>query len=715
MSDNDQQPGYQHEALFIEMIDASHTRDAGIALFEQSIPQCEEALRKQYIGTDMVSHDGLMWVEDELNARWPYINDIAVVSGRVYLVKHDDQDMAPSSWGMPYTDESDRTYYFVDEVRLRSHGVQAVPEIDAEDAMTLDIKIGYVYSLEEDDMEEPAVFAFPGELEQHQYETPTPAEAQLRLTRQWPEQTALIQKLIRPDLQAAAPRRLALLAGRLQTELCTSPEFRILAAILINDLLMLDKTMPYLMVVETQMDCYDGSDPADDDDPGMWMPIDIEQPITLVMYNPDVYTCEYPDGSFQFHFRAETYNYEDGDTPEYISVAAAYIQNIRSMRALRSIIRKALLAVTSVDERADDPQFGLKQADVDGIDSMSVSYHAKSELVQSGEEPEYVLSMKMLEDELAKVIRDIEMHINAIYSTEDLALNAAKELIDTYIIDRLVGAGVYNGYVFEFSGESVKYPRVMRSLPGVPHDPHTKIFKIDPNDPIKSLEPGDVYQGSITRLEPFAKEVRDDDNEVIGFSPLPLLIIGRPPEVSRLSAVGSSELAELTYDSGAMVPLDKSVGIKIRALERYRLITATLAEVSKKYDKKPIVGHMMWLHRAIQSSRPPELVELERVDVLHKIEYQIRQIISGEDTAEPVTDALRAMLVERTVVVGGDMYRWGADGLVFDAGYSFDEPSKATVIDVRDDIDTKGIYLVLEFVDDTFRYVPLRSIRGFRF
>lgn len=75
------------DQLFLDIIGSNDLQDVGVAEFERQMLALENSLVAKYVGKD-ITRDHAAEIEDhedEANRRWIFHDDIATVSGKVYL------------------------------------------------------------------------------------------------------------------------------------------------------------------------------------------------------------------------------------------------------------------------------------------------------------------------------------------------------------------------------------------------------------------------------------------------------------------------------------------------------------------------------------------------------------------------------------------------------------------------------------------------------
>ena len=154
MSDIENINDFDFEGTFLGLIEKNETHDAGIALFEKRLKKVETELTEQFSTIKGgFSSDIAEGVENELNEEWRYHDEVAIVSGRIYLVEPEYEFIAPKNWGESNIDDEGRVYFFVENISLKSHGVEVIPQFEEDHESASGVRVGYAFSDPNDDFE----------------------------------------------------------------------------------------------------------------------------------------------------------------------------------------------------------------------------------------------------------------------------------------------------------------------------------------------------------------------------------------------------------------------------------------------------------------------------------------------------------------------------------------------------------------------------------
>lgn len=704
---------------FFEMVDRSAARDAGIALFEQLIEETETKLRTEWVGSVGISYEALREVQDKLNAAWSYSGDIATVTGKISAPSQ-LIDMVPEGFQelSERSEEDDEDYegfeddtisYFVENARLRSHGVEVMPMFDDEevDGKVTNIKVSYLFSHEDDEMHREIYSMYVGESFDHHYENPTAVEAEVRLIARWPEQTALVARLIQPDVQTALPGRLNLICRRLQKDFAESDEFQRLMTIYVNDRIAFNKEQPYILTAQGSIDCYDGKDPRGDPD-GAWVEVKLSSPFTVNAYSPEIEFSEQEDGTMRSDFIFQRFNDEDGDKPEYLAVTAENVIKFRSTRATRSLLGSALMVG---DLLTGDPQVleedSIIEAPTEGIEAIEGpvwSFNGK-EISR----PEYVAPLELLESELKSIQNEIKLSTKKMYSSEEEAKAASIELLNKYVVPRLVGAGIASGHELEFIGANALKPNTLFNGEGTGDEKHTFKFAINPTEPYVEQDLNDSFTGIIQSMSPSTKSVTNAESEVLGYQAMPTFVVhyyGKT--VSGLLHDGIS-LADINVQMRAVVPMDGSVEMKLTQLERYRKQIFSIQSASVLYGKDSIMQSIYQIRAGFKEKSDDEKTLFSGVETLKRLGVEFARLDESGIGSTAALDALSALMEEVDVKTEGNTLTREENGLLLQ---KVNEKLEGKIIDVRTDILKGDVVLALRIDWDTIKYVPLSSLKA---
>lgn len=702
---------------FNGLIENAETRDAGIVQFEVTMAAEREALEDEWVGAAGIPVADMRDVEDRLNRQWMYGGDSARITGRVY-VPSACADMVPdvgfeeiNNQAVSSTDEEDeiaeydyQVGYYVEDVMFISHGVEVSPRLD-DDGNVEAIRIDYLFSVESDGRENRIFTADPKDLFCHQYETMTPQEAQVRLMRDWPVQLKLIEDLIRPDPHMSLMQRLHHLNRRLQVDMSKSPELLSLVRIYTNHRAAFDDEHPYSIRAAKYVDCYDGADPTNTEDGGVWLQVNLSSPITFVGYKPAIEFTSTGESRFKTHIIVRTHNQEDGDTPEYVAIPVNHIESFRSTKLARSLLQTALLLdgvhTYSVESGEALPELSELSANNDEVSGV--------EIINEGalKRPRHVEEMELFEAVLKEIQLEVRHAAREIYGTQEIARQKCIELNQNFITSRLVGAGVTKGFELELSGENAVRVNIKQRDDG---DPHTFTFSVDQDNPLKHLDHGDSYRAVIRTLRAGVSERRDVSGDVVGYSVQPALVVHYHSETRSVVAYEETSLADANVELRSIVPLDGSVDIRVAQLEEFRREVEAIEAATQAYPKEVILKSIYKLQQAVYG----EVVggrSLRDVQLVSHFGEKIYELEARGKKTTYAIEAVATLFVGRDVTITGGSLVEGMNG---NTEYRSNETIFGEIVDVRSDKVKGDLVFVLQ-IDEEFHYVPFSTITAMVF
>ncbi len=273
------------EAAFQEFVENYEQYDVGLDIFDEKLRKLEEDANDNGGSFSELIEPAI----EQLDEEWLYHNEIARVTGRLYLVDDLPASLITETWGQPDIDEDGNYSFFVENVELQSLGIVDGPHGEVLEDDTPAAKIGYAFVLPASNAAYPQFILYPGEASRHEYPHPTPEAVDLRLHKRWPEQLAIIDTLIQIDSQEInkLPRRLVAVARKFDADFKNSVDFREWVTIYINERLKLDQVWPYALQVEHELFCYDG-DGSDSMDEAAWLEVACDKPMVLHGRRPQV-------------------------------------------------------------------------------------------------------------------------------------------------------------------------------------------------------------------------------------------------------------------------------------------------------------------------------------------------------------------------------------------------------------------------------------------
>lgn len=715
MPDNDAAAEkFAYEKTFIELIDASETRDFGISLFEKTMDSVAQKLTTQYKGTSLVSLSELDDYQESLNDEWRYHNDIATVSGRIYIYDSDIVDDFSEQWGEAQTDEHDDAYFFVENIQLRSQGIELIPETD-DNGITTEVRAVFSFAEEDDEEEIPLFYARMGELSQHTYADLTPEEAQLRMERLWPQEYKLTTSLLRPDLQMALPRRLAMLTNKFQIPLRDSLKFRDYLSKVVESNIELDNEYPYAVQVQGRLFAFDGEDPHDPDDPGFWIELVTEEPLAIVAHQPEIWFSEDDDLTVKAYFLMRTFSREHS-YPEYVRVEAKDVIGFRSSRAERSLVSRALGSIVGervVSDRADAAysEAATRQ------DEAAVAI--VPEVSRLDTEPQHITELRFLENTYKEVAKIIQDHQKTYYDSEAVAHEAAIDLLtDGGVQNVLAGGGLLNtNHLHLCSGETIVMPNADPEIAKLKLPQHILAVGLDQENPGRPMAKGDILSGYVRAIVPSVRSVTRQDGKVV-YQVNPGMVVSTGNKEFGFNVWYSSPAINVQVETRMFVPLDGSAEIQLAALEQYREAHGALTAAKAAYGKNAGVVKSLNLITATLAHEITEGMQvfkpLQHVQAFDQV--LAREVEKGRPM-EPAVKSLEALFLYKVIEVKG--YGYGQEHS-YNLDDKLDELSEieylgGTVIDVRKESPEDATVFVIESTDGGIFYVPLRHISALQF
>jgi hypothetical protein len=720
MSEFNNTPEFDFESSFIDLMESNQTRDLGIASFEEQMAAAEIQLKTKFLKIKSGYDDSIAKeTEDDLNDEWRFHNEVGVVSGRVYLADPELESLVPKEWGESTEDDNGRLYYFLENKQLKSHGVEAIPDYDDESETTTGVRMGFIFSFADDTFDRPILTAYLGELSKHYYTFPTPAEAQLRLTRQWPEELELIDILMKPKQDRAFAERLSMLARQLQEGLQVSAEFRDLATIYLNEKLALDEINPYIITTSGKISYFDGEDVDADDADTYWVHVESDTPITFNAFDPRVQFFEHSDGSYAAHVFAATFNEEDGDEPEYISVSSENITQFTATRALRSIAARALLGAQEMSRREQERQAELEKMNPSNepIEQTTKST-SKSERSPSNYEngkPNYILEMEKFIRQFDEIAAEVARRRKTVYSTADDARDATAEFIEEYIVPRLKDSGVTTNFEIEASGGPALRLNTQPGI-GLPDEyNHILLVGVNKDTPWVAMEDGDSFHGSPDSVEAFVNEEHDANGEVVGYTIYPAFTVDLPSQNASIYRWQGVDTYRVSAHPVGIVPFDTAVQVRVKPLERFNEMVETFDKASQEFNRETALKHLHTLQEALFTEIPNVFKNFGNTKLFSQVGKAIAELTdSGRDTSSLIR-VLDTMFTERKVQLAGTIYA-NQNGQMVEAEEQPEDDAVVIgrIVDVRDDVVGTKPSFIIESNTITVA-IPIETIRTFHF
>lgn len=729
MSEHENVSGFDFDSVFSELVGEHGEQDAGIAHFERQIESVERNLREKLVGTAAGFDTEIAEMfEEALESQWEHHGEVATVTGRVYLADPDLQELIPAAWGEPIVTDDGYVTYYLEDQRLRSHGVEAIPDFEDGQEKATNVRVGYVFSLEGDDFEREIITIYPGELSRHTYETPTTIEAGKRMQRHYPDETQLIDTLLKPDNNQGLSHRLSMLARRIQGSLLESDEFRDIAERYINGRLMLHPELPYVITAKKRLSIFDGTDITTLMAPNQWQHLVLDEPVTLMAYEPRVHFSQHDDGNVYAHILAISRSMEG---EEFFSVQSSEIAQFHPTFTYKSLAARAIDGAHLVASLEDDMRHhhwvqGVKSQG----DAIKAIPQKEERATYINGKPRQIVEMEEALARIELIMKGVREGQTRIFDSPEAARKAASEYVNEHIIPNIRGL-VAKNVEMEFSGPGVIKPNVMQAnIPGMEDDDEDEnvgpvfALRVDPQHRDRTLEPGDTLVGIPTMITPLSREMRDQDGDTIGYTMYPCLVVNMPLDEHVLSHLNGVDLAEVSLQKRALVPLDGTATIKNQVVELFHQSRTALAEIDKHYHGMPVVGAIRRLNNALLSENPTEYTQLRNIDVIRSVGKTIDAMTQADQDTLKAMNALDAILINRVIMVSGDVYKKTAEGEyeLEDTG----DPAELTrfeVADVKSSVIGTRPAMVVTYNRNPNRvrnqtqtyYIPLDTIRAMQF
>ena len=439
-------------------------RDAGLARFEQSAQEARAYLIEKYITRKTPLSDADMRrLNNVLNEGWAHYGEPTVITGRLYLDDESYEEEADKVLGeADIDDESGETFYTADGVEVVSQGVEIKPiYADGGVGELEDFQIVYTFSIKDAFYDTPILYAHPDDLFRHEYTTPTPDEAAIRLERKWPQQYQKIKTFLRPTGKHSLPRRLDMLTRSLQHDLMASEEFRQLAQIYIDDATGLDGTLPYIVTVRGELSGFDGEDPDDPEDDEEWVNLFTEDSLSMMAFYPSFRLIQGDDGHVEAYFVMATFNSEDGDEEEYVRVNVKNIEQFRSTRAMRPFVSRSTeygIEVLGQNGSTSDSKENEGNKLDEAASELTKELVIRRIAAERKSDIPIVSEMKRFDGALQEIIDRVKEAYKAMYGSEEEARSIAEELIKNDIVPLYQSLNLSRQFVLKISGPGVRVP-----------------------------------------------------------------------------------------------------------------------------------------------------------------------------------------------------------------------------------------------------------------
>jgi hypothetical protein len=695
MPDHSHTPQQPENDIFNSLIEQGGMTDAGIARFERHMVGVEKRLTDELSGKSP-SYEDLKQLEDDLNDEWWYHDEVATVSGRVYIADEAFESIMPVEWGDPITDEvTGKQFYFVQNVKLRSHGIELFSIMNENDETVDSVAATFIFSSAEDVEDREVLSAFTKELSKHVYELPSAEEAEKRLSRQYPNELMNIRERIEGDLSGPKLlQHLKHLRNYLQSLDVVTEEFCMLATVFINDCLELDPESGYLLSIKGELSCYDGDDPSIPEDEGEWVTFEVNQAMTLTGYGTKIQANINPEtNATELVVIAAVKNEEDKDTPEYISVSIDHAELFRTSNLSRSIISRAL------DNSSEIMPAELLQekADLGAIEPSEPKIELAKHMLREPEAhlPQFVRDTQLLERDLGRIMNHIRMRTGVLYGSEEEARAVSLELRNAYR-DRLMGAGMASGHLLKISGVTVMRPNFITN----PEDSLGEYY-LNEEQPLLPLSADDSFRGFAKAMIPLFEKKENEHGDVVGYKARPSLLVSYETSTSPEMSLQGVPFVSNTKTIDAFVPLDGSAEIQIVSLERFRSISNGVDSITSAYGNDPVIEYVRRLSQALFQVEFEKAGPIRNIELLSKMDGSLKRLIANGVSPEALVDALDELfkdkVVNLTIVRDGDNIQPVED-------------IKGTIIATTHEESIQQLVFVIETEDSELRRVALRSI-----
>lgn len=637
-------PGAKTEKRFQKFVERFEDSDIGIAAFDQRLEQLTDAVNEDGGSSSDMLEPGI----DHLNSEWLYNDEIATVTGRVYLASPEVVDELQASLGDVESDENGDAFFFVENAQLISHGIVDGPHGYGLEGEAARACYAFSYPGVESD-EDAQLLLYPGNAYRHQYSLPTPEAIDINLHRLWPEEMSLVDGLIKfADDTLKIPRRLAAIARRLSPVLEGSSDFREWLSVYINERVKLAQIWPYYLELENSIHFLDGE--ADNS----WLELSMDKALPLYGRKPRfefVYSNDTKEGIGEVHAMLFIEIPEDGDewsgTP--IGVDVRNITKMRSTSPLKSLIDKALSgseqSVGAVMAYAEDEE-GIAPKVVEPI----VKLVGPERTNHSGD-PSYIEEMRLLQHELDSVIKDFRNAFSNRYDTREQALEVAQALTNT-IANRLIGAGLGN-YMLEFDGPYALRTKRPQEKSASQIEPGEFYLKFDVENIFAKLQHGDTFKASFYGFVNDIAEVTDETTQEIKYTPLTRMVVDLGSNNTHHIIYNLAPLVEINVAARGLVSMDGTVRVTVPSLARYDNDKQARVELADKLPGDSIVGKMNRLYGAFQRESSEGFQELDKLELFQKLVKRLDEP-KAIDSKE-LTRAFEALMLKRKIVIDGSV------------------------------------------------------------
>lgn len=692
-------PGAKIEKHFQKLVERFDEDDIGITVFNQRLERLTDAANEDGGSFSDLIEPGI----EALNKDWRYHDEIATVTGRLYAVSPEVIDELVIIFGEAESDQNGDVFFFVEDAELVSNGI-----IDGPHGYGLDgaaARIAYGFSHPEIDCDFAQLALYPGESYRHQYSVPTPEAIDAALHRRWPSEMEVVDNLIKfSDDPLKIPKRLTLLARRLQPTLHQSSDFREWLSVYVNERVKLAQVWPYYLELEDKLYLQDG------EGDNSWFEISFEKTLPLYARKPRfefVYSNDFETSSDGVHAMLFMEIPEDGDewAGSEIGINVGNIATIRGTSPLRSLIDKALYG----SERDIDAVMAFAE-DENSVTPRSVEPVLQlvgPEKTDHTGDPEYIEEMRLLQNELDSVLRDYKEAFAKRYDTSEQALEVAGALTNT-IANRLVGAGIMN-YTLEFDGPYAIRTKKPQEKRADQIEAGEFYLNFDIENPFVQLQHGDTFRATFYAFLNDVTKVHDEATGEDRYTPLTRMVVELGSNNTQHIVYNHAPLVEINVTARGLVSMDGTVRVVVPSLVRYNKDKDARFELAKAVTGDPVVEKVHRLYSALQRETPEGFQDLKNIDVFRSVARRLKMRDHPGHTQ--IMNAFESLLLKRKIAV---------DGLVIDMSGEAQliQMYDGIVEDVRMDHPLRqdpGPYLVMIGGDGEHTYVAAETITALLF
>lgn len=677
---------------------ADERYDPGLMVFRRAMHQAAEILRDNPNDTDLAEH-----TLDELNEQWPYHEQKVVISGKLYVsCPEDDFDEGdiPQSWGSKKLDEWG-VYYEVADQELYSFGVvDASRDSEATGVTT----IVYAYGIDLED-ESPVLIAREQDLTHAEYPYCTREAVEARLQLEFPEIYSFINKHIRPyTYDFTRLNDVMKLLVETFPELCTNNHLGSWASSYINTRVMFDKRFSYGFVVNGPIALANSE--GKEETYRLKDPFGFEASIVSVAFGKEekrdvttahaMYFVELPLGITS---REEAMSCLG-------VIPAQSVLSIDSRRPIRSVaeqlhearleaLRPRVLASAKLLLDLEDDISPEADNTEDGVESVMTSRESWED-------------MESRFKDAVTIVRNLEKNT---FFSEEAANEAAAQCLNELAV-LLYQNEKISSTMFHVAGHGV-------SLPKVKVHQTTKedgvLYMVEVGSSMQQATNAHEIRGTFVSL---GTSVTECDDEVYTASVFAIFGYGQERSTTPLLAVENIVSVVAAISQGCVVRLDGSASILPVRLEELRESSDALRAFFAMPGMRKEQHQIARLNAALHAELETDVIKLEKLKILRDIARSIEHPQKGA----AVTDALRALLRSRTLVIAGEFIDMEMDAVYAEnkLGYCIDiveylpgnnEKAPALVVRLQD-----NKLLLLDTNDrHCLRYVPLNKIRSFKY